>query len=61
MESHLRVLGEQERWNVDVLLRMLLEMLPSVHQKAIEMSPFSSDPETTGTIFSTPFLELYAG
>ncbi|KAM5558021.1 RAB11-binding protein RELCH [Rosa sericea] len=61
VESHLRVLGERERWNVDVLLRMLLEMLPSVHQKAIEMSPFSSDPETTGTIFSTPFLELYAG
>ncbi|KAL6125678.1 hypothetical protein ACLB2K_073733 [Fragaria x ananassa] len=61
VESHLRVLGERERWNADVLLRMLLEMLPSVHQKAIEMSPFSSDPETTGTIFSTPFLELYAG
>lgn len=60
VESHLRVLGERERWNVDVLLRMLMEMLPFVYQKAIEMCPIASDPETTGTIFSTSFLELYA-
>ncbi|CAN6572825.1 unnamed protein product [Malus baccata var. baccata] len=61
VESHLRVLGERERWNVDVLLRMLVEIIPYVHQKAIEMCPVSSDPETTGTIFSKSFLELYAG
>lgn len=61
VESHLRVLGERERWNVDVLLRMLMEMLPFVYQKAIEMCPIASDPETTGTIFSTSFLEFYAG
>ncbi|XP_068302700.1 uncharacterized protein [Pyrus communis] len=61
VESHLRVLGERERWNVDVLLRMLEEILPYVHQKAIEKCPVSSDPETTGTIFSISFLELYAG
>lgn len=60
VESHLRVLGERERWNVDVLLRMLMEMLPFVYQKAIEMCPIASDPETTGTIFSTSFLESYA-
>ncbi|PQQ12717.1 lisH domain and HEAT repeat-containing protein isoform X2 [Prunus yedoensis var. nudiflora] len=60
VESHLRVLGERERWNVDVLLRMLMEMLPFVYQKAIEMCPIASDPETTGTIFSMSFLELYA-
>ncbi|KAM1189664.1 hypothetical protein ACFX2J_025312 [Malus domestica] len=61
VESHFRVLGERERWNVDVLLRMLEEILPYVHQKAIEKCPVSSDPETTGTIFSKSFLELYAG
>ncbi|KAM1166267.1 hypothetical protein PS1_025890 [Malus domestica] len=61
VESHFRVLGERECWNVDVLLRMLEEILPYVHQKAIEKCPVSSDPETTGTIFSKSFLELYAG
>ncbi|TQE10509.1 hypothetical protein C1H46_003847 [Malus baccata] len=61
VESHFRVLGERERWNVDVLLRMLEEILPYVHQKAIEKCPVTSDPETTGTIFSKSFLELYAG
>ncbi|KAF5750170.1 LisH domain and HEAT repeat-containing protein [Tripterygium wilfordii] len=40
MESHLRVLGERERWNIDVLLRMLAELLPFVYQKAIQTCPF---------------------
>lgn len=61
MESHLRVLGERERWNVDVLLRMLIELLPYVHQKAVETCPFSSVPETMGKQISTSLLELYAG
>ncbi|XWS75503.1 hypothetical protein CRYUN_Cryun01aG0094900 [Craigia yunnanensis] len=61
MESHLRVLGERERWNIDVLLRMLAELLPYVHQKAIETCPFSSVSESNGTIFSISVLELYAG
>ncbi|XVE72125.1 hypothetical protein DITRI_Ditri11bG0013400 [Diplodiscus trichospermus] len=61
MESHLRVLGERERWNLDVLLRMLAELLPHVHQKAIETCPFSSVSESNGTIFSSSVLELYAG
>lgn len=61
MESCLHVLGERERWNVDVLLRLLAELLPSVHEKAIETCPFPAIPETTGTKFSTPLLELYAG
>lgn len=61
VESHLRLLGERERWNVDVLLRMLTELLPSVHQKAVETCPFSSVPETMGKPFSTSLLELYAG
>ncbi|XP_039003776.1 uncharacterized protein LOC120130646 [Hibiscus syriacus] len=61
VESHLLVLGEQERWNLDVLLRMLAELLPFVHQKAIETCPFSSVSESNGTIFSSSVLELYAG
>ncbi|GMI68996.1 hypothetical protein like AT5G16210 [Hibiscus trionum] len=61
VESHLRVLGEQERWNLDVLLKMLSELLPFVHQKAIETCPFSSVSESNGTIFSSSVLELYAG
>lgn len=61
VESYLHVLGERERWNVDVLLRLLAELLPSVHEKAIETCPFPAIPETTGTKFSTPLLELYAG
>ncbi|XP_042501337.1 RAB11-binding protein RELCH homolog [Macadamia integrifolia] len=67
VESHLRVLGERERWNVDVLLRMLTEMLPFVHQKAIKMCPFPSpmDPLATSepgsAFFSTSLLEQYTG
>ncbi|XP_043695775.1 RAB11-binding protein RELCH homolog isoform X2 [Telopea speciosissima] len=67
LESHLRVLGERERWNVDVLLCMLTELLPFVYRKAIETCPFPSvighlaTSETGGAFFSTPLLELYAG
>ncbi|XP_045794517.1 RAB11-binding protein RELCH homolog isoform X3 [Trifolium pratense] len=59
IESHLRVLGERERWNVDVLLKMLMELLPFVHQKAFETCPLSTT-ETTPTMLSIPLLELYA-
>ncbi|KAM7267848.1 hypothetical protein ACFE04_010014 [Oxalis oulophora] len=61
VESHLHVLGERERWTVDVLLRMLVELLPFVHQKAIETCPFSSVSGEKGTVFSSSLLELYAG
>ncbi|EEF34329.1 conserved hypothetical protein [Ricinus communis] len=60
VESHLRVLGERERWNIDVLLKMLVELLPFVHQKAVETCPFSSVPESPATFFSTFLLELYS-
>ncbi|XP_019452090.1 PREDICTED: lisH domain and HEAT repeat-containing protein KIAA1468 [Lupinus angustifolius] len=60
MESHLRVLGERERWNIDILLRLLMELLPFVHHKAIETCPFSSTTETTQAILSTTLLDLYA-
>ena len=61
VESYLHVLGERERWNIDVLLRLLEELLPSVHEKAIETCPFPAVPETNETKFSTSLLELYAG
>ncbi|XP_073221018.1 uncharacterized protein [Cicer arietinum] len=60
IESHLHVLGERERWNIDVLLRMLGELLSLVYQKAIETCPFLSNLETTQFVFSTTLLELYA-
>ncbi|KAJ1442565.1 LIS1-like proteiny motif [Sesbania bispinosa] len=60
MESHLHVLGERERWNIDVLLRTLVELLPLVHQKAIETCPVSSTIETTQVVLSTTLLESYA-
>ncbi|KAK7374867.1 hypothetical protein VNO80_08310 [Phaseolus coccineus] len=60
VESNLRVLGERERWNIDVLLRMLTELLALVHKKVIETCPFSSTPETTQPVLSTALLELYA-
>jgi hypothetical protein len=60
IESHLRVLGERERWNVDVLLKMLMELLPFMHQKAFDTCPFLSTMETTPTVLSITLLELYA-
>ncbi|ESQ41607.1 hypothetical protein EUTSA_v10012470mg [Eutrema salsugineum] len=60
LESHLRVLGERERWNIDVLLRMLMELLPDVHQKAIETCPFSSISKSEESAFSVSLLETYA-
>ncbi|KAJ4960017.1 hypothetical protein NE237_019927 [Protea cynaroides] len=67
VESHLRVLGERERWNVDVLLRMLTELIPFMQQKTIETCPFPSvmgplaTSEPGSAFFSTSLLELYAG
>ncbi|KAL6608032.1 hypothetical protein ACP70R_041095 [Stipagrostis hirtigluma subsp. patula] len=63
VDSHLRVLGEQERWNIDVLLRMLTELLPFIHQKAIETCPFASVGPTSSTpenFFSASCLKLYS-
>lgn len=61
VESHFRVLGERERWNIDILLRMLVELLPFVHQTAIETCPFSSAVESKETMFSSSILQLYSG
>lgn len=67
VDSHLRVLGERERWNIDVLLRMLMELLPFVHQKAVDACPFTlaieslGTPEQVNSFFSTSVFQLYAG
>ncbi|MQL79844.1 hypothetical protein Taro_012293, partial [Colocasia esculenta] len=67
VDSHLRVLGERERWNVDVLLRMLTELLPFIYSKAVETCPFTSSDESLTssgvekTLFTLSILELYAG
>ncbi|CAN1122658.1 RAB11-binding protein RELCH homolog [Linum perenne] len=61
LESHLRVLGERERWNLDVLLRMLVELLPLIQKKAFETCPFSPVLESNDSTFSDPLLEQYAG
>uniref|UniRef100_A0A1J3HLQ6 LisH domain and HEAT repeat-containing protein KIAA1468-like protein n=1 Tax=Noccaea caerulescens TaxID=107243 RepID=A0A1J3HLQ6_NOCCA len=60
LESHLRVLGERERWNIDVLLRMLMELLPAVHQKAVATCPFSSISKSEESAFSVSLFETYA-
>ncbi|KAK6927916.1 hypothetical protein RJ641_006507 [Dillenia turbinata] len=61
VESHLRVLGERERWNSDVLLRMLIELLPRVHQNAIETCPLPAASPPAESFFSSSLLESYAG
>ncbi|KNA11926.1 hypothetical protein SOVF_130650 [Spinacia oleracea] len=60
LESHLHVLGERERWNIDVLLRMLSALLPYVNHKTIETCPFSSASESAGMLLSESLLQLYA-
>ncbi|XP_008810046.2 RAB11-binding protein RELCH homolog isoform X2 [Phoenix dactylifera] len=67
VDSYLRVLGERERWNIDVLLRMLMELLPFVHEKSIATCPFTSaiesltSSENGKSFFSASLLHLYAG
>ncbi|XP_074581900.1 uncharacterized protein LOC141838350 isoform X1 [Curcuma longa] len=67
VDSHLRVLGERERWNIDVLLRMLKGLLPFVHQKIIDTYPFSPalgssiTSEKQNSFISLSLLQLYAG
>lgn len=60
VESHFHVLGERERWTVDVLLRLLLQLLPVVHQLSIDTCPYPSISESTETFFSLPLLQKYA-
>ncbi|GJP86624.1 hypothetical protein CLOP_g16625 [Closterium sp. NIES-67] len=38
-EARLRMVGERERWNIDVLLRLLTELLPEVRHVAVKTCP----------------------
>ncbi|KAI3785242.1 hypothetical protein L1987_44357 [Smallanthus sonchifolius] len=60
VESHFHVLGERERWTVDVMLRLLLELLPIVHQISIETCPYPHLLDSVESSFPTPLLEKYA-
>lgn len=52
MEARLRLLGERERWNVDVLLRMLTDLLPEVSELVKATCPYQ-DMNTVGILLST--------
>ncbi|KAL0431339.1 UNVERIFIED_CONTAM: RAB11-binding protein RELCH [Sesamum radiatum] len=60
IESHLRVLGERDRWNVDVMLRLLAELLPYVHHNVVETCPFPEVSHSTGILDTPALLELFA-
>ncbi|CAL5369648.1 unnamed protein product [Camellia sinensis] len=47
--------------NVDILLQLLAETLPFVHEKAIETCPFPNISENSATLFSTSCLKQYIG
>ncbi|KAL0461994.1 UNVERIFIED_CONTAM: RAB11-binding protein RELCH [Sesamum latifolium] len=60
IESHLRVLSERDRWNVDVMLRLLAELLPCVHHNVVETCPFPEVSHSTGILVTPALLELFA-
>ncbi|KAG0464081.1 hypothetical protein HPP92_020150 [Vanilla planifolia] len=66
VDSHLRVLGEHGRWNIDALLRMLMELLPFVYQRCIDSCPlvFAANSvlatDQTTPFFSLTLLQSYA-
>ncbi|XP_051140856.1 uncharacterized protein LOC127258170 [Andrographis paniculata] len=61
IESLLHVLGERERWNIDVLLRLLSELVSYVHRQAVETCPYSSVSDSKEISFTTSLFEIYAG
>ncbi|KAG0609564.1 hypothetical protein M758_8G193900 [Ceratodon purpureus] len=63
-EAHLRTLGERERWNIDVLLRLLTQLLPEVQEAAIEAYPLLSkipDAVEGGAFFTQDVVKAYVG
>ncbi|EPS69268.1 hypothetical protein M569_05497, partial [Genlisea aurea] len=59
LESHLHVLAERERWNIDVLLRLLVELLSHVHRRAVETCPLTASIAEE-ILFNESLLESYA-
>lgn len=63
-EAQLRTLGERERWSIDVLLRLLTQLLPEVQEAAVEACPFSidaSDVQKDATSFTQVVIKSYVG
>ncbi|KAK8939037.1 hypothetical protein KSP39_PZI011174 [Platanthera zijinensis] len=66
VDSHLRVLGENERWSIDVFLRMIMELLPFIYQRCIETCPITFTTKSISTLdenrsfFSSSLLQSYA-
>lgn len=63
-EAQLRTLGERERWNIDVLLRMLIQLLPEVRESAIESYPLHDKaPEAVhgASFFTEDVIKYYTG
>jgi hypothetical protein len=65
-EAHLRSLGERERWNIDVLLRMLSQLLPEVRNYAFETCPYpdkvvDTDLGTDASFFTEDIINCYCG
>lgn len=63
-EAQLRTLGERERWSIDVLLRLLTQLLPEVQEAAIESCPFpnnSPDAVNDSTFFTEDVVKAYIG
>lgn len=63
-EAHLRSLGERERWNIDVLLRMLSQLLPEVRNYAFETCPYpdkvvDTDLGTDASFFTEDIINCY--
>ncbi|PHT59263.1 hypothetical protein CQW23_01626 [Capsicum baccatum] len=49
--------AQRERWNIDVLLRLLKELFPFVCKKAIDTCPFPLVSDDERLVFSTSVLE----
>lgn len=63
-EAQLRTLGERERWNIDVLLRLLTQLLPEVQEAAIESCPLPNktpDAVEGAAFFTQEVVEAYVG
>lgn len=63
-ESQLRNLAERERWSIDVLLRLLTQLLPQVEKAAIVSYPFSKEgPDLAhdSSYFTEAVVKSYTG
>ena len=63
-EAQLRTLGERERWSIDVLLRLLTQLLPEARAAAIELCPLpnkTADAMYDAGFFTQDVVKVYVG